>query len=209
MSKLIDNYCQDCGIRILKTGKIRPKRCKECYNKILKSKSGENSPFYDATLRICKVCGGPKTPRSNRAICKKCYDESMSNKNRCKKCGAKRARNTSEYCQQCYRGPVTKKWNPDLTEEFRKNGRSANPAYYAWRLEVFERDKFQCQKCGDCKGGNLVAHHIFPFKSHPLLRTELSNGITLCEKCHIAFHKKYGWGDNNQIQINEYLNIGK
>lgn len=58
-----------------------------------------------------------------------------------------------------------------------------------WRKLVFERDDYTCQICGK-KGGNLNAHHIKPFSIFPELRFDVSNGITLCKKCHIELHKK-------------------
>lgn len=64
--------------------------------------------------------------------------------------------------------------------------------YKRWRFDVYSRDGFTCQQCGDAKGGNLNAHHILPFASHPLLRTVVSNGITLCKPCHDALHSAQG-----------------
>lgn len=61
--------------------------------------------------------------------------------------------------------------------------------YAQWRTQVFERDKYTCQKCGQ-KGGSLNAHHIKPFAKFPDLRLELSNGQTLCESCHKKIHRK-------------------
>lgn len=56
-------------------------------------------------------------------------------------------------------------------------------AYEAWRKDVFIRDKFTCQFCGEV-GGKLNADHIKRFSDYPELRLELSNGRTLCEPCH-------------------------
>lgn len=66
-----------------------------------------------------------------------------------------------------------------------------NYKYRKWRESVILRDGC-CQECGSKT--NLVAHHVKSFSKYPLLRTEISNGITLCEKCHKKLHKgeKYG-----------------
>jgi len=52
-----------------------------------------------------------------------------------------------------------------------------------WRLAVFERDKFTCQKCGK-KGVYIEAHHIKNWAKFPKLRFKISNGKTLCKSCH-------------------------
>ncbi len=62
--------------------------------------------------------------------------------------------------------------------------------YKNWRRKVFERDDFTCQECGDRnyigrgKTVELHPHHIKPVSKFPELTCELSNGITLCKKCH-------------------------
>ena len=55
--------------------------------------------------------------------------------------------------------------------------------YRAWRESVFKRDDFTCQFCG-VRGGEINADHIKPFSLFPDLRLTLSNGRTLCVKCH-------------------------
>ncbi len=73
-----------------------------------------------------------------------------------------------------------------------------------WRTEVFKRDNFTCQKCGDKTGGNLNAHHIKAFSD--ILKNndikdifeandcyelwDINNGITLCSDCHRNEHTK-------------------
>lgn len=64
------------------------------------------------------------------------------------------------------------------------------PEYLDWRSAVFERDNYTCQKCGDNKGGNLRAHHILPFSTHPERRFDIANGVTLCHTCHELEHFK-------------------
>lgn len=74
-----------------------------------------------------------------------------------------------------------------------------------WRLSVYERDKFTCQKCHKI-GGQLNPHHIRNFSSTPKLRFVTNNGITLCQKCHRKFHHKYGTRNNSKKQIIEFIN---
>jgi len=80
---------------------------------------------------------------------------------------------------------------------FYKNGKTLehrdirySMEYKRWKMDVFFRDKFTCQKCGDNRGGNLNAHHIKPFAEYIDLRMDLDNGITLCIDCHKLEHKK-------------------
>jgi 5-methylcytosine-specific restriction endonuclease McrA len=60
-----------------------------------------------------------------------------------------------------------------------------------WRKSVYDRDLYTCQCC-EVKGGRLNAHHILAYKTNVSERFNINNGITLCERCHINFHKKYG-----------------
>ena len=62
--------------------------------------------------------------------------------------------------------------------------RIRNSLLYAdWRNAVLKRDNYTCQICGKY-GGKLEADHIKPFSLFPELRLELSNGRTLCKRCH-------------------------
>jgi 5-methylcytosine-specific restriction endonuclease McrA len=60
--------------------------------------------------------------------------------------------------------------------------------YRLWRNGVYEKDEYTCQVCGQVNG-NLNAHHIKEYAKYPELRYEISNGVTLCKKCHILYHQ--------------------
>lgn len=77
-------------------------------------------------------------------------------------------------------------WKGGITPESRTIRNSVRVKN--WRHLVFQRDSYTCQNCGEM-GGQLNAHHIKHFATHPELRHELSNGITLCKNCHIKEHK--------------------
>ena len=76
--------------------------------------------------------------------------------------------------------------------------------YRLWRESVYARDNWTCQKCKQI-GGILNPHHKQNFSQYPELRFAIDNGITLCTKCHISFHKKYGRKNNTIEQIEEFI----
>lgn len=88
------------------------------------------------------------------------------------------------------KGPANSRWKGGVTPQHILARRS--PAYAAWRLAVFTRDRFTCRRCGDARGGNLHAHHVKSFSEHPELRFNVDNGATLCEPCHEMEHFKPG-----------------
>lgn len=65
----------------------------------------------------------------------------------------------------------------------RKSKRIRNTDYLLWRSFVFERDNYTCQSCNQ-SGCYIEAHHIKSWIKYPKLRLEISNGLTLCKKCH-------------------------
>lgn len=100
------------------------------------------------------------------------------------------------------------RWNPNLTDEERRERIERKREEFReskWRDKVYERDKYICQKCGDNRGGNLNAHHIYSWKEHRKLRYVVSNGITFCQDCHKKFHKINGYGNNTRKQLSLYM----
>jgi len=99
------------------------------------------------------------------------------------------------------------RWRFDLTDKDRDENshRNYNPKLWRWRNKIYKRDNYTCKKCGNNRGGNLIAHHIYSWNDHPKLRFVTNNGITLCEDCHKNFHHKYGLGNNNKKQWNEFI----
>ena len=55
---------------------------------------------------------------------------------------------------------------------------------------ILKRDNYHCQNCNvsHSKENKLIVHHIKPWAKFPELRFEVSNLITLCEKCHKKIH---------------------
>lgn len=64
--------------------------------------------------------------------------------------------------------------------------------YREWRKAVFSRDDWTCYVCRE-RGGELEAHHIYPFSVYPEKRLDVDNGITLCKSCHKESKGKEVW----------------
>jgi hypothetical protein len=111
-------------------------------------------------------------------------------------------------CRKCYlknnKGSNHPNWNPSLTDKERRVKRKYLE-YTNWAIQVKERDKFTCQIC-DQVGYKLVSHHLESYNNNPDLRTTLSNGVCLCEKCHKSFHHQYGCRSNTKEQFIEFIN---
>ena len=59
-------------------------------------------------------------------------------------------------------------------------------AMQSWSRSIKKMDNFMCKNCDSTI--NLNAHHLMPKSLFPELSLDLSNGITLCKKCHSEIH---------------------
>lgn len=90
-----------------------------------------------------------------------------------------------------HRGANHWNWKGGITEKDRAE--RMTKVYDVWRKSVYARDSWTCRKCGvKCKSETIVAHHKKAWKDHIELRYEVSNGMTLCRKCHKKVHKNIG-----------------
>jgi len=103
------------------------------------------------------------------------------------------------------RGEKNHSWKGGITslkERIRDSYR-----YVDWRKSIFKRDNYKCKVCDI--NGKLEVHHIIRMpiilQKHNIKTVEdsekcdvlwdISNGISLCRKCHINIHKKYKEND--------------
>lgn len=100
-------------------------------------------------------------------------------------------------------GEAHPSWKADLPQDERERRRDFN-RQAEWRVLIFERDGYCCQKCRDDRGGNLHAHHIVAHNESRGLRWELSNGVTLCAPCHREFHRRYGMRGFGQAELDQF-----
>ena len=142
-------------------------------------RSGKNSPTWKGGLPKCIDC--------TNLVSAKSYE-------RCKDCASK-----------YYRGEQHHSWKPAgqcVGGEVWKIRNSIE--YKEWRIKVWSRDKNKCRVCGIRKDP-MIAHHLDGFNAFPEKRFDVDNGVTLCDRHHIAFHTNYGFGNNTKSQFEEYL----
>lgn len=81
---------------------------------------------------------------------------------------------------------------------------------YNFRYLVLKRDNCTCVKCGVRKEpkSEMKAHHLNGYNWHIEGRLDVNNGVTLCNECHLRFHKAYGKGQNTKEQFYQFMNEG-
>ena len=128
----------------------------ECRSKYY---SGENSPHFKKRLiKKCLNCGKVFKVRQKYRKRKVCSV----------KCGNSGRFNAN------WKGGITNKMKLARNKEVN----------IKWRKAVFERDNYTCQLCGQ-KGNTLHVHHMKQFSENYNRKFFISEGITLCEKCHL------------------------
>jgi 5-methylcytosine-specific restriction endonuclease McrA len=159
-------------------------------------------------------CGKERLVEFNKytSLCHKCvlqtesYKINNGNANR----GKKRTEEQKERMRRPYfsvRKEKNVRWDKNKSEEDRniQHEKSRNyPEYKDWRLAVFRKDGYQCQRCGYI-GKKINAHHIESYYYNKELRINIDNGIVLCKSCHQLFHSTYGKTGTHRYQMEEFL----
>lgn len=141
---------------------------------------------------------------------------------KCDKCGQEKLihfyslkrRNDSKYfCHKCCMSNLEtlkrlseSHINPQISDQERKSNRNRHllVGYKIWRKQIFQRDNYICQCC-HIKNSKIQAHHIESWIQNKSKRTNIQNGITLCQKCHKKFHSEYGLKDFSLKELKEFL----
>lgn len=74
--------------------------------------------------------------------------------------------------------------------------------YIDFRQKVLKRDEYKC--CISGKQGHLEVHHINSVNINKERIFDVTNGITLHVSLHSTFHLRYGSGNNNAEQLEEF-----
>ena len=103
-----------------------------------------------------------------------------------------------------HKGKLHPRYNHNLTDEEREKRRLSDPDYENWRNQVKQNANYTCDCCGK-RGGELHSHHLYSYSKHKDLRTDINNGVCLCEQCHRQFHSEFG-NDNTKEQYQNFKN---
>lgn len=197
--------CACCGVRFGPVPNLKVRFCsKACAYRSatgrpnpgssLKKKGRPNLARRRRVLVKCWVCGKTFECHAYRAdaprhFCsRECFGKSAGFRS-CAVCGASfqaGPTSTQSFCsRKCssffHSGPNHPGWKGGSGQDDRNR-----PEVRLWRKAVFERDGHRCRDCGSAE--DLHAHHIKPWVTFPDLRLVLSNGRTLCSRCHSRVH---------------------
>lgn len=161
---------------------------------------GEKNPNRNGEERHCLSCGNPfwavgsKIKEGKGKYCgMACFKKSIAGKHHSPQTQFKKGQFTKEKHW---------KWKGGITPENVKIRTSIE--YILWRNAVLARDGYTCQKYGT-RGVRMAVHHIQNFSEFPKLRFAIDNGITISDKAHKEFHRKYGRTHNTRKQLEEFL----
>jgi 5-methylcytosine-specific restriction endonuclease McrA len=202
----IEKKCLNCG-GLFKTNRLEAKFCSSsCYWADMIGKEKK------VKVNICRFCKKEfKTNQYlNHKFCsKECYWKSkegvtFSRKEKieiiCKKCHRKfkvspSGKNRKFCSKECFtlwhKGKNHYNWQGGKSKEYDKFRNSRK--WFKFRREVFERDKYTCQKCGfkngkGIKHRDLHPHHLKSATKYPKLMLKKENVTTLCHNCHGKIH---------------------
>lgn len=166
--------------------------------KTVQKKAGFEPNEKGTTTVICQECGSQFSVTSDRIhTAKFCSRECDNSAHRvtldCEYCGGqysviKSRQEISRFCSKKCRLDWDSEYNTGKNNPNWDGGKTTR--YYGrnWaeqRKKALERDKYQCQNCGN-QNGRLDVHHIIRFLDFDNYHqaNKLSNLITLCVSCH-------------------------
>lgn len=209
--KQTEEHRQKCAE--LRKGKKLPPHSEEDKRKAVETRMKNGSYFHSIETRkkIGKALLGNKNGLGYKFTDEQRKDVSIRNMGKKQALGYKQTLEQRIRHSEVHSGEKHWNWKGGITKERFRIRNSLE--YRLWRESVFKRDDWRCQKCRIKSGHGVKAyiqpHHILNFSSYPMLRFTVKNGITLCEKCHKLFHKTYGNRNNNEQQVDKFLNKQK
>lgn len=165
----IDVSCDNCGNTI----QVKPNRTKVYHNHFCDNDckyewlseylTGESNPKYNMEEYVCENCG----EKFNSIPAHRPEENKF--------CGRD--------CQA--------EWQRTITGEDHPHYRGGHSGGFTQseRDEIFQRDNYTCQECGNDESP-IHAHHIIPVHENDDKAHNVENGKALCVECHAEKHPK-------------------
>jgi len=157
-------------------------------------------PARQKTAKFCsRVCKGKWMSRNLRGEKHPNWQIERPKTKYCRKCGSEFFQRKTEaisffrkrkFCSKGCADVGGLRYEGEAHPNYKAASRrkAARGKHGAWAHAVISRDKAICKECG-AKDVELHAHHIKQFSEHPEKRWQISNGITLCYRCHWQIHE--------------------
>ena len=181
-------YCHSCNVRLHSK-----------MPSVAKSRDPNFLPTRQQMVEVtCQQCGGKDTitygasvDKRRNGICRTCKNIEVANRVEIKQKKSENARkqvlrqggipNARLLTAEMVSGENNFNWKGGITPKM--NMIRSTYKMRKWRFAVFERDQYACVICKNDR--LLEVDHIQPFSLFPELRTDVSNGRTLCKPCHL------------------------
>lgn len=155
-------------------------QCEHC-NSTFKVKVSKHTNTRYCSMKCRNIAfNGENSPLFTRQIkfCRQCGEEFFANNY-----------SPGKYCSNACRVESQKRDRPQDAQKF-----YSLPFWHKLRKECFERDGYECKRCGTTEK-ILHAHHIISRRAHG--PDVLSNLISLCVSCHsiVEFETRKEGGD--------------
>jgi hypothetical protein len=195
--KYIYHACIDCGLERwtgYDGGIVNASRCKACENRfkaklnphLYKKGIGSGLTYEEKTwLKDPKYLENQRIKRLGKPSGNKGKKHPEMGRHLSETTKGQRRSPKTEFVKGQFAKEKHPNWKGGITEE--NHLARCSVEFKEWRKQVFERDKYTCQNCGD-KKKYLHPHHIKDFANHVELRFNVDNGITLCKDCHMKLH---------------------
>lgn len=163
-TRKLEHKCQQCGKVFVEYG--TPKFCgRDCFWKA--KVFVHNKPHTEKSKQKCRDATLKRYLRGDKGFFEKGNDN---------------WRNPNVIKTQFTKGQRPSNWNGGIRTEYQKM--KDDVRYKKWRRQVYQRDNFICQGCGEDDVSKIRPHHLKQMTKYPELAYEVDNGITSCIKCH-------------------------
>ena len=178
--------------------------CQECSLNNVHKKTLEVGAKYNKLIVLGDYSIGRSSVKCDCGVIKDVDNWNLKS-GKTKSCGCVISEKLKEYRKknpEVQSGENHPNWKGGISGD--RNRFMSTNEYKEWRTEVFRRDGYKCVCC-DVNSNTLEAHHILPYASNEDIRTDVSNGVTMCRKHHADFRSIHGRASIGKEELEEFM----